>query len=78
MPTELEIWNTFWLATLANAAYFVGLAFFNISAHTDILIAQFFTWLTVSSSLTISSMPWAFDSMLQLGGIVNPRFAAKL
>ena len=27
MPTELEIWNTFWLATLANAAYFVGLAF---------------------------------------------------
>ena len=28
MPTELEIWNTFWLATLANAAYFVGLAFY--------------------------------------------------
>ena len=27
MPTELEIWNTFWLANLANAVYFVGLAF---------------------------------------------------
>ena len=27
MPTEMEVWSLFWLATLANAAYFVGLAF---------------------------------------------------
>ena len=27
MPTEIEVWSLFWLATLANAAYFVGLAF---------------------------------------------------
>ena len=27
MPTELEIWNLFWLANLSNAVYFAGLAF---------------------------------------------------
>ena len=27
MPTEFEVWNLFWLATLANGVWFAGLAF---------------------------------------------------
>ena len=27
MPTEMEVWNLFWLASLSNAVYFAGLAF---------------------------------------------------
>ena len=57
---------------------FAGLPSFKIFAQVVILIAQFFTWLSVSSSSLISSIPCAFDSTLQLGGIVKPRLAAKL
>ena len=27
MPTEIEVWNLFWLAVLANGVWFAGLAF---------------------------------------------------
>ena len=48
MPTEIEVWNLFWLATLANAAYFVGLAFLiwvsfraaNMAGESDNLIGK--------------------------------------
>tara|TARA_Y200000002_G_scaffold297070_1_gene251670 strand:+ start:470 stop:877 length:408 start_codon:yes stop_codon:yes gene_type:complete len=48
MPTELEIWNTFWLANLANAVYFVGLAFLlwvsfraaNMAGESDNLLGK--------------------------------------
>ena len=48
MPTEMEVWSLFWLATLANAAYFVGLAFLiwvsfraaNMAGDSDNLIGK--------------------------------------
>ena len=48
MPTEIEVWNLFWLATLANAAYFAGLAFLlwvsfraaNMAGESDNLLGK--------------------------------------
>tara|TARA_Y100001970_G_scaffold262055_1_gene345800 strand:- start:5660 stop:6067 length:408 start_codon:yes stop_codon:yes gene_type:complete len=48
MPTEIEVWNLFWLATLANGVWFAGLAFLlwvsfraaNMAGESDNMIGK--------------------------------------
>jgi hypothetical protein len=48
MPTEFEVWNLFWLATLANGVWFAGLAFLlwvsfraaNMAGESDNLLGK--------------------------------------
>jgi hypothetical protein len=48
MPTEIEVWNLFWLAVLANGVWFAGLAFLiwvsfraaNMAGESDNLLGK--------------------------------------
>ena len=75
MPTELEIWNLFWLANMSNAVYFAGLAFLvwvsfraaNMVGETDntigkVLVTVFCLVILFNMNLNGASAEWVFNS----------------
>ena len=74
MPTELEVWNLFWLASLSNAVYFAGLAFLlwvsfraaNMIGDSDnligkVLVTIFCLVIVFNMNLNGASAEWVFN-----------------